>query len=727
MLSVALLAGAALVAVSFNSPAPASAATAPSATAAPPCPDAYTCVTIPCATSPCPTVEAGPTANLGATGSAQYVFVDLYDFPAADTPVVWYCADTTPLANGPPLCSISPAPQQLPVFSDGTALTSYQVQEVENDGGTSPLSGEVPGDPSSTGTFFCDDGSNPCSLDVFDEALDGSKVPDPSNTAVFPISFVPDNSGCPKGTVVNSESDFGIEGLLTQTAPAACTGIDPAVPVNTAQDSLGAVQALASGAVQIAYTDDPNAADEQTALTGTGTTYAYIPVAASADVVGFSADESETTDPFVLYPASSFELTPDMVAGLITMQDSSPGSADALAGQSCPNPLPGKPTSLKPCPALEALNAVSGFLPQAFYWANVRSDNAGVTDEFFNWLCTTPDESLTIAGVAHTEGKTASQVLEAAPWSNQSQKQSCPDTDQFPGLSGSGDWVAASTPPTQARDVMNEVANEVPQRVAAFAPMNWYEALYYGLDVASLENGAGDYVAPTAQSVDAALADATVNSATGALSYDYTDTNAAAYPTPVVIYAVVPTNLPSSMEGAVSTELRTVLAVTTAAGGAGVPQGLLPLPSNLATEAMTTVNTDFPAPTASTSPTGPSGGSGNSGGGTTTTTTVPTSTGPGSSDVSGAADESFGGVGTGVLDRDGAASSGLVQASQKAPVKTAVPKQKVQNADFLGLVPPGGRLLLIVLLGAGAGAIIIGPAILALLRERRRPKEDVAR
>jgi hypothetical protein len=720
--SIVWLLGAALVAVTLTPSVPASAATAHD-TSAPPCQNGYTCVTIPCATSPCPTVEAGPTSNLAATGSAQYVFVDLYDFPAADTPVVWYCADTTPLANAPPRCAVSPAPQQLPVFSDGTALVSYQIQEVENDGGNAALSGEVPGDPTSTGSFFCDS-SDPCSLDVFDDALDGALTPDTANTAVIPISFVPSNNGCPKGSVVNSESDFGIEGLLTQTAPASCVGSDPAIPVNTAEDSVAAVQALASGSVQIAFTDDPQAADEQTALTGSGTTYAYIPVAASADVVGFSANQSETTNPFVLYPDATFALTPDMVAGLISLQDSSPGSADPLAGQSCANPSPGKPTELKPCPALEALNAVTGFLPQTSYWANVRSDNAGVTDEFFSWLCATPDEGVTIAGQADTEGKAAAQVLEAASWSNKAQKLTCPTGDQFPGLSITGDWVGASTPAAQARDVQNELASVVPARTAAFATMNWYEALYYGLDVASLENAAGDFVAPTEQSVDAALADATVNPTDGVLTYNYADTDAAAYPTPTVVYAVVPTNLPSSTAFAVSTELRSVLAVTTSADGSGVPTGLLPLPKNLAMQAMTTLNADFPAAPPLSTSSGSTSTPGAAGGQSKLPSAGSGSTGSGDSNVFRTSGQGTRSLGTGVLDRGVMASSGTVQASPKTPVSATPPKAKTQIADFLGLDAPGGRLLLVVLLGLGAGAIIIGPTLLGLLRKRRRPTAD---
>jgi len=724
MCSVLLLA-AVTVAVEVGQVAPASATTG--RTAAPPCQQGYTCVTIPCATAPCPTVEAGPTANLGASGGSQYVFVDLYDFPAGDAPSVWYCADTTAVAKGPPLCSTGPGPLQLPqITSDGTAFVNYQVEERGVDG-NSPFSGEVPGNASATGSFFCDDGPDSCSLDVVDQALDGHATPDSTNTAVVPVSFVPSSSGCPKGAVVSSESDFGIEGLLTEVAPAACSGTAPAVPVNTAEDSLSAVQAVASGAVQIAFTDDPQAADEQAALAGSKGQYDYIPVAASADVVGFSADDAETTRPLVAYPDTSFELTPNMVAGLISLQYSVPGSADAVTGVSCANPE-APPKTFKACPALQTVNLIPGFVPAATYWGNVRSDNAGVTDEFFSWLCAAQDRAVTINGQPVTETRTAAQVLESAPWTNKALKTTCASGDQFPALSVTGDWAGASSPAAQARDVANEVANAIPSRTAAFATMNWYEALYYGLDVAELQNAAGQYVAPSAASVDAALADATVNTSDGVLTNNYADSiDAAAYPTPVVIYAIVPTGLPAATAGAVGTELRSMLAVTAGGNSTSVPPGLLPLPTKLASEATATVSTDFPAPPAPAGPgpsstpsaTGPvgqapsgspsaaSGSSGSSGSGITGLTTA-TTAGPGAS---------FHQAGSAARD---SAHSG--PAGEKTPLSTG--NQKAVKADFLGLVPPGGRWLLIALLAAGAVAILIGPAVLGLLRVRRRPASD---
>jgi hypothetical protein len=707
-----LIAAAVATGATFASSGSAGAASS-HATPAPPCQNGYSCVVIPCSTSPCPTVEAGPATNLGPS---QYVFVHLYNFPVGDLPAVWYCSAVQSLATGPPLCSVAPGPQQLPVFADGTAFVSYQVLERENDGGSLALVAEEPGKPTVTGSFFCDNGADPCALDIFDSGLDGQTTPDTNNTAVVPLSFVPSSSGCPKGTVVNSESDFGIEGLISQVAPASCSGTAPAIPVNTSQNSLSAVQDLASGQAQIAFTDDPQAADEQAALSGLGTHYDYIPVAVSADVVGFAADESETTNPFVLYPDTSFQLTPNMVAGLTSMQYTAPGTADGLPTVTCPNPVPGgSPKNVKPCPAMEAINAQTGFLPATIYWGVVRSDNAGITDEFFHWLCAAQDHTVTIGGVVDTEAKTAAQVFAAAPWANPAQKTTCPTGDQFPALSGTSNWAAESNPAFQAKDVQNELATAV-SRDASFAVMNWYEALYYGLNVASLQNAAGQFVAPSAQSVDAALADASVDTTTGVLTNSYTNSSdAAAYPTPVVIYAVVPSN-PSSDAGAIGTELRSILAVTTAADGTGVPAGLLPLPSKLATEANSTVNTDFPAPPAtvgSSQSTGSVNGAGSQSSGSTQSA---------SSSRSGNLSRSttFGrGTTNGTTETTNGSSPSKPSPATPTPLNTK--PQKAQKADFLGLVPPGGRWLLIALLVAGAVAIFLGPATLGLLGVRRRP------
>ena len=71
--------------------------------------------------------------------------------------------------------------------------------------------------------------------------------------------------------------------------------------------------------------------------------------------------------------------------------------------------------------------------------------------------------------------------------------------------------------------------------------MNWYEALYYGLNSGGAAERRRAVRAPSAASIDAALNDATANP-DGTLAFNYTDTaDAAAYPEPVVFYAAVST------------------------------------------------------------------------------------------------------------------------------------------------------------------------------------------
>ena len=437
-----VMVAAAVVGGVTSTSAPRAAAAAPAipsaSTAAAPCPTGYTCVTLPCATGTCPTVEAGPTSDLG-TNPAQYAFVKLYDFPPGDSPEIALCADTVPLSKSAPLCSTGPAPVYAPIFSDGTGFITYQVIEDENGPGQTAISGEVLGDDAQKGTFYCDDGPDLCSLVVFDQGLDGSSSPDASNAAVIPVTYEANSGGCPSATLVNTESDFGIEGLVEAANKSGCTGTSKAIAFNTALDSSSAVSALGTGSVQIAFTDDPEAADEQSVLGGSKSHYALIPVAASADVLGFAANiQGFPPNNHALYPQTAFELTPNMVAGMATTIYNGVGDADLLAGVKCLNPGIPPPKKIDPCPGEEVLNGITSFQPEQSYTTYVRSDSSGVTDELLHWLCAAPDDTVPINGSNATETDTAAQVLESTKWSNSSLDGTCPQTDQFPGLGAAG-------------------------------------------------------------------------------------------------------------------------------------------------------------------------------------------------------------------------------------------------------------------------------------------------
>jgi hypothetical protein len=705
---------------------PAAAASTPVQTPAPPCPTGYSCVTIPCSTGTCPTIEAGPTSNIG-TNPTQYVFIDLYNFPAGDSPAIWLCADVAPITTKAPLCSTAPAPEYAPIFADGSGFITDPVPEVENDG-ESPISGEVLGNPVEKGTFYCDNGPDLCSLDVFDTDLDGSDTPDTSNTAVVPVTFAASGAGCSKATLVNTESDFGVEGLIASANESGCKGSDPVLAFNTSLDSLSAVDDLTSGGVQIAFTDDPEAPDEQAALKAGGGHYVLIPIAASADVIGFAADMSPTNDDRVLYPHTNFELTPNMVAGLLNTTYDPVTSADLLTGTSCKNPGIAPPKKLDPCPAMESLNSVSGFLPEEDYSTYVRSDNAGVTDELFKWLCAAPDHTVPIGGNPVAETDTAAQILAATDWADSSLDGTCPDTDQFPALGNQVVVNADKNPQNQAKALYTQVsANAVPPRQAGFAVMNWYEALYYGLNSAELQNAAGQFVGPSEASVEAALNDATKN-ADGTLSFDYTNTtDTAAYPEPAVFYAAVSTDAqPAVQASGEKTILSNLLALTASTSKASLPPGILPLTSTLTTEAQTDIANDIKA----LPPTKTGGGSPPSKGGTGSspppsgagTGTGPSQTNPGGSSNPGSyTTPTTGTTTTPATTPVSAHTVGTSTNKHTSPTPVSKPTHGgVFHAIQVALAAPEWRWLLGIMLIVGAVAVCGGPLLLTARRLKKR-------
>ena len=240
--------------------------------------------------------------------------------------------------------------------------------------------------------------------------------------------------------------------------------------------------------------------------------------------MGFSSYiQPNQLEDHTLYPHTTFELTPNMVSGLLNTTYDNVGTADSLPGTSCANPGIQPPKKLDPCPAMEALNSVSGFLPEEEYTTYVRSDNAGVTDELFKWLCAAPDHTVPLGKKSDPETYTAAQILGSTNWENPSLDGTCPDTDQFPALGGNVPVNADKNPQNQAKALYTQVSTQsTPPRQAGFADMNWYESLYYGLIPAALQNAAGQFVAPTQTSVDAALSDASVNS-DGTLSFNYAE------------------------------------------------------------------------------------------------------------------------------------------------------------------------------------------------------------
>ena len=497
--------------------------------------------------------------------------------------------------------------QSLIAQSDGTSSTSFQVAEAQP---PNQLSGTLPSSGHPDQPFSCDS-TDPCSIDVTEPYINLNLEPSAANTIAIPITFR-SGAACPGASIVTTESEFGIEQLLPQVASLACASqsATPPLALNTALDGVSAVTALTSGAAKVAFTEDPESPDQQ-ALLKKGH-YAVIPVALTANVVGFRAYMSGTGG---IYPLAGLKLTPTEVAGLATYLYTGPTKGDvakcpagSLPQGWCTDPSPclGPVGGAFSCEILGELNAQPGFILPTVYGSFVRSDASGVTDQLFSWLCQSADTTVTWGGQSATEPTTAAATLIAGlngglPPSGQ--LTSCPSTDTFPALSSfSGAQTSEVGQPSQQLVKMFGWFNNITSASrAGFAPMNWAESLYLGLSVPQLQNAAGDFVAPTAASIDAAVGDAKPNP-DGSLAFTYTKADATVYPMPSVIYAVVSTDPMSATDAAhVKGLLSEILDVTGGKDTSQLPGGFVPLTSALDTQAQADVAKDITTTTPTTS------------------------------------------------------------------------------------------------------------------------------
>lgn len=600
--------------------------------ATPSCPADDDCTSIPSTSlSSGGAVQVGPTQNLGDN---QWVYVNLYDFtPGTDIEVGW-CTNTQSLSSGPPLCvssgyvlSSNPTPMYTTeVLADGTQALSFQVLEIDTS--NDPFKGEQPGNSTVTGTFYCN-AATPCSVDVIDTGVDGlgDKTANTTNTAVIPITFAVPFSGCGSSAAnVATESEYGIEFVLPVSSENACTLSDPTLAFNTAQDGLGAVTALSTGSADVAFTDNPESSNEQQVLTQGN--YKLIPIALTANVVGFKAEEEQAQ---VLYPISGLDLTPTMAAGLLTGIYGTPLAADqvecspslgcpSFGGTSCtrksgvttctPAPCPYIPTGEKKghltCSLFAELNFEQGFITSQQDEAFVRSDDAGSTGLAFDWLCHAPVVPVNVdipqsSGApyqaTYSDAETAAQLIEDGFGGTGQPLSSCPSVDQYPPepLGAKVEYTGYEDPNQQDLKMLSYVSpgDQGGEPDGAFASMNWSEALYYGLQIASLQNGGGAFVQPNAASLDAAANDATTNP-DGSLALSYSSKDTAQYPMTSVVYAAVCGDAETSQTATdITNMLNQLLDVTGSSSTAALPNGFVPLTPGLSQTAHADIAKDI--------------------------------------------------------------------------------------------------------------------------------------
>ncbi len=598
-------------------------------------------ITIPSScTSSCPTVTVGPTTNVG---NGEYVYLSMQNFPPTDSVRIAFCPITNPptiVPGGDPQCAYGLDPEQVivnpivvPVTPAGTVGASYPTQFDASGQGNKPIGASpIISNNNPKTPFFCDNGPDYCGIEV--EDLPGGNLATTesmSNTAIAPITFATIGSGCPKtDPLVSSDSAYSLEHFLPAAVDATCSKDSGVSDLNTANNTGQVVNSLVSGNTPLVFTDEPQNATEQSELAKLKVR--YIPVAVSATVVAFLAGDynSSASQP---YPVSAYNLTPNMVAGLISSGYSQGYNSDLIMPPLVCKQIylcgtkPGDTTTPANYDTFDFLNPVPSGVngPQA-YGMFFSSTESGSSYQVTDWLCSAPNPPFTVTvnlkvnrkpvptPVQVTDQNTASKTLTTAPpagiaWppvNDPSAKWPYPTCNPYPTLpvlaASTGQYSFDSTPALQAYRIRGYAYNGGAQpppgsrTLAGFGAMDWSEAAYFGLNSSSMQNAAGNFVAPSQASIDAALADATSGS-NGVLKYNYSNpSDAAAYPMPLVTYAAVSTSASLSAASAQAEgDLLTNLVCYSHAGGSlALPAGYVPLPDSLYNTARAEISAAFP-------------------------------------------------------------------------------------------------------------------------------------
>jgi hypothetical protein len=424
------------------------------------------------------------------------------------------------------------------------------------------------------------------------------------------------------------------------------------------------------------FIDNPDDAAQATILSAGSHSYAYIPVAVSATVVGMLAGD---TDGETEVGIPTFNLTPNMVAGLITSSYEvshgyiTSGDSPVIADADNLVPVLGC-TKLKVCAeknlskqltnelpydTFDLLNPLpAGYIGPLLFDAAMSDVANGASYQATDWLCNAPNTPVTVkveekdppkggnpATVSVTDPNSAPGTLTTAPFGSAAWPPrvpspwvypSCQPYSTFPSLASNSGYGEYESPALQAANIRNVIYGggsspgfPLAQPEAGFGIMDSSDASFFGLNTASLQNADGNFVEPTTDNVEAALSNLTPcpvpepTCPTGTYQMSYqTAPTAQAYPMPDITYALVPTSPQPAATAAAEKDLLTNLVTYSHNGGSSahasgaanpLPGGYSPLPDSLYGQAMADIAADIvAAPPGSSGKPGP--GSSSSGG-----------------------------------------------------------------------------------------------------------------
>jgi hypothetical protein len=376
---------------------------------------------------------------------------------------------------------------------------------------------------------------------------------------IVPLRFEPTPTDCPV-----HNPDFSVIGspmlsrAMLSWQTALCSAANPEyIQYDSAQNEPLAREDFVSGTDTVALTTLP--------LTGTTSPrpFVYAPVGISAESIAFWIDNPTTGKPL-----THLKLDPRLVLKLLTQsynfenESCGHGVAD-MRGAGCDNAVDNDPESLFVDPEFERLNPHVASVGDGFQIPTVLSGESDMTWELTSWIAANKAAKEFADGAydpwgAHVNTNYLDMTLPTNTLS---------PMDPYPPISHRYDpyfplssvaqyqvdnWYPATDWQPDTAGNYDALDPEIPGNRALFAILDEGDAAAFQLPVASLENAAGNYVAPTNAGMAAAISDMTTRKSRNGRTQQIQFTNSSkflkhhpgvrdAYPLTMVIYAMVPT------------------------------------------------------------------------------------------------------------------------------------------------------------------------------------------
>jgi len=418
---------------------------------------------------------------------------------------------------------------------------------------------------------------------------------------VVPLKFAPAPTGCPqRDTAFSISGSPMMEAAMQQWLTKLCAGANGmTIAYDSTTGEPTAVQFASEGLANVAFTTRPASADG----VSTGSKkFVYAPIAISGASIAYWIDDNTTGQPL-----TGLKLNQRLMAKLLTTSYNPDIACTSPSDKNCDPGVDHNPFSIFKDKEFKSLNPdivknIQFFTSQPYVVPSVPYGLSDLTWTATNWIAQNKDASSFLNGNYDPWGMHVNTYYSGVQYPTDEfapQDPTAPWADEFLPASPLSQVVtyqalsedAGSYTQTQQPGGGIVLGKDPPEPVgdrALLALLDQGDAALNNFPVAALANAAGDYVTPTNASMAAAVKNM-ISDGDGTLQVNLANTDPAAYPLTMVVYAMVPIN------GLSHAKAEDIARFLRFAAGAGqdpgdlpgqLPSGYLPLTSSLRSQTL---------------------------------------------------------------------------------------------------------------------------------------------